>query len=185
MGYKIKLFVLLSILVFAVSGFYYLMGGEKKPKKELVEVLRQRVSSKKEPVYLYFADKRSTFLVAEETFLSHPKEPASFGKLIIKTLIDGSISNRESTLPKDTKLRTLFVDQDGTAYVDFAGSIKEIMKTGCYDEIIAVYSVVNSLVLNIPEIKRVKILIGGQESETLSGHLDLSQPFKANMYLVR
>lgn len=184
MGYKNKLFVLFSILILAVSGFYYLQAEEKKPEKD-VKVLRQTVASKKEPVYLYFADKRSIFLVAEETFISHPKDPVSFGKLIIKTLVDGSISNRERTLPKETRLRTLFVDQDGTAYVDFAGNIKEFMKTGCYDEIIAIYSIVNSLVLNVPEIKRVKILIGGQESETLSGHLDLSQPFKANMYLVR
>jgi hypothetical protein len=33
-----------------------------------------------------------------------------------------------------------------------------------------VYSIVNSLTYNLPEIRQVKILIGGAEVETLAGH---------------
>ncbi len=183
MKHRYKLFLLLAIIVLTVSGFYYFWEKENKPKE--IKTFKVNLTSEKEPVYLYFADKMSAFLVAEETFLSHSKEPVSFGKLIIKTLADGSIQNRNRTLPKETRLRSLFVGQDGTAFVDFSSNIKDVMKTGCYDEILAVYSVVNSLILNIPEIKKVRILIGGQESETFSGHLDLSQTFTANMYLVR
>jgi len=39
--------------------------------------------------------------------------------------------------------------------------------------------------LNIPEIHAVKILIGGRESMTLAGHIDLRFPLKANMLLIR
>ncbi len=39
------------------------------------------------------------------------------------------------------------------------------------------YSVVNSLAVNIPSVKKVKILIQGQEVETLDGHADLSGYF--------
>jgi hypothetical protein len=39
--------------------------------------------------------------------------------------------------------------------------------------------------LNIPEIDRVKILIGGGDTMTLAGHIDLRFPFKANMLMIR
>ena len=48
-----------------------------------------------------------------------------------------------------------------------------------------IWSIVNTLVLNVPEIEAVKILIGGGEAETLAGHIDLSRPLRANMPLVR
>lgn len=173
-------FYISAVLFLIVAGILFVSETFAEKKNQRGSDLKG-----KEPVYLYYADKNSRFLEAEEIYLSHSKDPVSFGKLIIKTLAEGSIQNRVGTLPENITLRALFVDRDGTCFVDFADSIKEVVKLGCYDEILAVYSIVNSLVTNIPEIKRVKILIGGQESETFCGHLDLSQPFKANMYLVR
>src|SRR5260370_33289534 len=41
----------------------------------------------------------------------------------------------------------------------------------------AVDSVTNTLAANVPQVRRLKILIHGQEVETLAGHLDLSQAF--------
>jgi hypothetical protein len=48
-----------------------------------------------------------------------------------------------------------------------------------------IFSIVNSLILNIPEVDAVKILIEGRESMTLAGHIDLRSSFKANLLLIR
>ena len=48
-----------------------------------------------------------------------------------------------------------------------------------------VFSVVNSLVLNMPDVDAVKILIDGREETTLVGHVDLRYPLTANMLLIR
>ena len=48
-----------------------------------------------------------------------------------------------------------------------------------------IYSLVNSIVLNLPEVNAVKILIDGQEELTLAGHIDLRDPFTANMLMIR
>ena len=40
----------------------------------------------------------------------------------------------------------------------------------------AYYGVVDSVLLNCPELKAVQVLFGGREIETLTGHLDLSKP---------
>ena len=44
---------------------------------------------------------------------------------------------------------------------------------------------VNSLVLNVPQIDRVQLLIDGNQAPTLAGHIDLQIPVKADMLLIR
>ncbi len=47
-----------------------------------------------------------------------------------------------------------------------------------------VYSLTNTLTVNIPAIKKVKILIGGKERESLKGHIGLKHPFTMNRELI-
>ena len=42
------------------------------------------------------------------------------------------------------------------------------------------YGVVDSIILNCPEVTAVQILFGGHEVPTLTGHLDLSRPLVLN-----
>jgi len=74
------------------------------------------------------------------------------------------------SIPKDTKLEGVFIDDTGTAYVDFSNSISANHPGGVLNEQATVYSIVNSLTYNLREIRQVKILIGGAEKETLAGH---------------
>ena len=58
----------------------------------------------------------------------------------------------------------------GMAYVDFSSTISANHPGGMVNEQATVYSIVNSLTYNLPEIRQVKILVGGAEKETLAGH---------------
>ena len=136
-------------------------------------------------IHLYFADKENSFLIAEKRLLIQPDDPAQMGKFIIESLIKGPKEGLMRTIPLDATLRALFVTEDKTAYADFSPVIREKHPGGCKSEIITIYSIVNSLILNIPEIDAVKILIDGRESMTLAGHIDLRFPLKADMLLVR
>ena len=55
---------------------------------------------------------------------------------------------------------------------------------GSLAEMNTVFSIVNSLTLNFPEIKRVQILIEDRAVETLNGHMDLSRPLRPDPTLV-
>ncbi len=136
-------------------------------------------------IHLYFANKENSFLIAEKRLLDRPDDPAKMGKLIIGSLIKGPKEGLMRTISSDTALRALFVTKDKTAYVDLTKAAREKHPGGCKSEIITIYSIVNSLILNIPEIDTVKILIDGRESMTLAGHIDLRFPLKADMLLVR
>jgi spore germination protein GerM len=87
-------------------------------------------------------------------------------------------------LPPTTRLRQVFVLEDGTAYLDFSPELRQGIGGGSEEEILAVYSIVNSVAINIPEIRRVGILINGRPVPTLNGHLDLRRPLRPDFKLI-
>jgi len=141
--------------------------------------------SNKSVVHLYFSDKDNSFLKAEARDLLHSDNSAEFGKNIVEALIEGPRTGLMRTIPANTALKAFYITRDGTAYVDMSEAIRDANPGGVKSELFTIYSMVNSLTLNIPEIDAVKILIGGKEAMTLDGHIDVRFPFKANMLLIR
>ncbi|OQY12195.1 MAG: hypothetical protein B6I31_03590 [Desulfobacteraceae bacterium 4572_19] len=152
--------------------------------------------AKKPFFYLYFGSQdfgnknftntENQFLHAVEQPLTHKKTPEELGQHIINALIEGpKTRNLIRTIPVGTKLRALYLTKKGEAFVDFNSAISNNHPGGIQTEILTIYSIVNSLILNIDQIKTVKILINGLESNTLAGHIDLRFPLTANMMIVR
>ena len=156
------------------------MGQVEQNKK-----ITEEEHSDRPIVHLYFSDKDNSFLKAETRDLFHPDNPAEFGKNIVEALIEGPRTGLMRTIPANTTLKAFYITKDGKAYVDISDTIRDAHPGGVKSELFTIYSVVNSLVLNIPEINAVKFLINGKESMTLNGHIDLRFPFKANMLLIR
>jgi len=178
------------IAIIALSAIYLIVHNRPKKSSRLNKVEKnvQNVNPQqldKNKAHLYFVDKDNSFLIAEERTISQSPDPAEFGKTIIEALIKGPLEGLMQTIPVGTTLSALYVTQDGTAYIDLTEEIKEHHPGGIKTELITIYSIVNSLTLNISGINAVKILIGGHESMTLAGHIDLRFPLKANMLLIR
>ncbi len=178
------------IPIIALSAIYLIVHNrpEKSPRLNELEKNVQNVNPQqfdKKKVHLYFADKGNSFLIAEERTISQPSDPAELGKTIIEALIKGPLEGLMRTIPVGTTLSAFYLTQDGTAYIDLTEEVKERHPGGIKTELITIYSIVNSLTLNIAGIDAVKILIGGHESMTLAGHIDLRFPIKANMLLIR
>jgi len=135
---------------------------------------------------LYFAHKQNPYLVTEERRFrfSNNNDLETLGREILEALIEGSQKGLMRTVPADTKINAIYISNDSVAYVDLSEKVKENHPGGCQMEFLTIYSIVNSLVLNIPQIESVKILIGGRESTSLAGHIDLRFPLKANLLLI-
>jgi len=69
---------------------------------------------------------------------------------------------------------------DGTAVADFSEALATAIPSGIQSEQLAVDSITRTLQANVPQVQRLRILIHGQEVDTLAGHLDLTQPFQVN-----
>ena len=85
-------------------------------------------------------------------------------------------------MPIGTKVLSLKIDKNGTAYADFS---KELAKKGqgSYGEMMLCYAITNTLT-EFKEIKRVQILVEGKKVITLSGHMDVEDPLERNKTLL-
>jgi spore germination protein GerM len=139
----------------------------------------------KAAVHLYFADRKTDFLRSEVRAIQMSGGRTDQIKRIIEALIAGPQSELMRTLPANTALRAVYWSENGTAIVDFTDTLVATHPGGCATELLTVFSIVNTLVLNLDEVRRVKILVGGRESATLAGHVDIRYPLQAEMLMVQ
>ena len=107
-------------------------------------------------------------------------DPVLRAKQVLNTLLAGPIDPEARTLPADAALLAFYLLPDGTGVADFSESMSTSIPSGIQSEQIAVDSITRTLEANVPQVQRLKILIHGQEMDTLAGHLDLTQTFLVN-----
>jgi hypothetical protein len=137
-------------------------------------------------VVLYFPSAQDEGLVPQESEIFETVSPADRAKQILSDLISGPpTEDALPSLPPGTRLRQVYVLESGVAWADFSEALASGLGGGSSQEILAIYSIVDSLALNIPEIRRVGILIEGRPIRTLNGHLDLRRPLPPDRGLIR
>ena len=146
---------------------------------------KKKVVREKKMVTLYFSDSEGECLVGEKREILKKREAREEAEETITELIKGPKGKLIPTLPLRTKLLSLQLDERGLAKVNFNKALSKDHPGGSSAEIMTVYSIVNSLTLNFPQIRRVQILIEGEVGESIAGHLSLDQPVSPNLDLVR
>ena len=174
-----------ALLVAAGAGWFMAKQSAESPGIETRDAALQPGVPGKKLVHLYFGGLQGRFLRAEQRVMDLPEDPVRQGRLLVEALFSGPKTGGSRTFPKDTRLRSFFIAADGTAYVDIEKEALGRHPGGVETELLSIYSVVNTLVLNQETIRSVKLLIGGQEAATLAGHVDLRHAFKADMLWIR
>jgi Sporulation and spore germination len=104
-------------------------------------------------------------------------EPVLRAKQVLNTLLAGPVDSELRTLPPEAALLEFYLLPDGTGIADFSEALATATPSGIASEQLAIESIARTLEANVPQVKRLKILIHGQEVETLAGHLDLTRTF--------
>jgi hypothetical protein len=107
-------------------------------------------------------------------------DPVLRSKQVLNTLLAGPVDAELRTLPPDAVLLAFYLLPNGTAIADFSEALATATPSGIQSEQLAVDSLTRTLEANVPRVQRLKILIHGQEVETLAGHLDLTGTFLVN-----
>jgi hypothetical protein len=115
-----------------------------------------------------------------ETQLPLSADAAKRGRQVLDALIADAPSEEQRTLPEDATLLGFYILPDGTAIVDFSDALASETPSGIVSEEIAVESIARTIESNVAGVLRLKILIHGQEVETLAGHADLTGFFDLN-----
>ncbi|HTQ80570.1 MAG TPA: GerMN domain-containing protein [Thermoanaerobaculia bacterium] len=125
---------------------------------------------------LYFPADDS--LRIERRNLTATDDPKDRIKKIVQALLAGpTAAGLARPLPPGVELGAVALTADGTAYLDLRWAEHEEPPPGGSDaEMQTVYSLVDTVVANVPQIQRVALLWNGTQRETFSGHLDTSQP---------
>jgi len=127
----------------------------------------------KAKLFWAMADNQGT-LAPVEIELGLSADPVLRAKQVLDTLIAGPVDSDLRTLPSDAVLLEFYLMKDGTAIADFSEALATELPSGIQSEQLAVDSLARTLEANVPQVRRMKILIHGQEVDTLAGHLDLT-----------
>ena len=80
-------------------------------------------------------------------------------------------------LPAGVEVGSVLLAIDGTVVLDLStGEGSARLAWGSKQELLSVYSLVNSVLANEPRARRVMLLWNGQQRPTFAGHVDLTRP---------
>jgi spore germination protein GerM len=177
-------------LVLVVLAVIFFTGGPGDKVKRVLDANAPRpaepggAEAAAKTVTLFFLDDGDDLLHKETREIAAGPTEAEEAERALAELIKGSEKGFVSPLPPQTRVRQVFVAPDGLATVDLSREVADGFAYGSTAELAAVYAVVDTLVFNFPQVKRVVILVEGVEKETLGGHVDLTRAFLPDYSIV-
>ena len=155
--------------------------SEEQARRELATPAPTNTSDAAVKVKMFWASDEDESALSPITIeLALASDPVLRAKQVLNTLLAGPVSSDLRTLPPDAALLAFYLLPDGTGIADFSEALATSTPSGIESEQLAVDSIARTLEANVPQVKRIKILIHGPEVETLAGHLDLTQMFIVN-----
>jgi hypothetical protein len=148
---------------------------EEQARRQIAQPQISTPSDVREKGRLFWASAASPDML-EPTDVELPlsADPAQRAKQLLAALIAQPPTEAQRTLPADAELLGFYLFPDGTAIADFSEALATKTPSGILSEKMAVDSILDTIAANVPAVQSLKILIHGQETETLAGHLDLT-----------
>ena len=166
--------VVVSIVLVAVVLSAWLIWkrvAEPVRREEVAEIEKTR------EVTLYFGSNDGSSLLAEYRQIGSSNRALDNVRRVIEELISGPGEGAVPTLPSSARLRGVFI-HDKTAYIDFSEDIVKDFSGGTAAEYMLVASLVQTVCANFDEVESVRVLVDGEEVDTIGGHLLISRPLR-------
>ena len=177
----IYILISLAVVLFVTSLIIYLSSSGTfkravEDKKKDAPVVAEE-APEMEKVKIFFLTNNSSLFSTKSFELEKKGDRTEFLKSYLQLMMTES-AKFISPLPEQTRLQSVFyIDDKQTAVLDFNEELMINFPGGSRGEIEFIYFFVNNLCYNFKEIRKVKILVAGNEYKTLSGHLDLENPY--------
>jgi hypothetical protein len=165
-------------LLLLVGGlaWWLLAGGEGRPRPGKTGV--EEAGGPGEPViFILYFPANGGGLGGERRELQVTESPRDRARKIVQALLAG---------PKGTGLYRPFPDEVRLGSVLLAGDVLYLdlsweghpdpPPSGSTEEMQRVYSLIDSVCLNVPQARRVVLLWNGFQHDSFAGHVDLSRP---------
>ena len=187
MSRRVKLAIVALVVAVLIGAFYFPKlrqrvlrmsrpaRTEEQTRREVIQPPIATPSDVKAKAKIFWASATAPGTL-EPVVLELPlsADPVQRSKQLIIALIADVPSPGQRTLPADVTLIEFYKLADGTAVADFSDALATATPSGILSEQMALDSIARTLAANVDSVRRLKVLIHGQEVETLAGHLDLT-----------
>ena len=151
---------------------------DEQARQEVMQIPISTPTDVKVKAQMYWLSATSPVSLEATTIeLPLSADPVERSKQLLVALIADAPTPNQRTLPPDAILLAFYLQPDGTGVADFSDALSAETPSGIQSEQLAVDSITQTLGANVNVVRQVKILIHGQDAETLAGHLDLSGLF--------
>jgi hypothetical protein len=163
-------------------GFYVWRMRSRVDRSEVSAVNTQPVappvSGSNEQVVLYVAYDDAGVLRPRPVRIPLPAGRQERAAEILRALLTLYLDKSSPhPLGPGSQIRDVYLVDPGLAVIDINAAFADGHRSGVLIEELTVVSLIQTLSANIPGITRVKILVEGNERDTLAGHADLSNFF--------
>jgi spore germination protein GerM len=133
------------------------------------------VAGPSERVTLYVAHDEDGTLRAESAQIPLPSGRQQRAEELLRALLSLYLEKTSPhVLGSGAEIRSVFLVDPGVAVIDLNSAFADTHRSGVLVEELTVTSLIHTISANTPGVLKVKILVDGQERDTLAGHADLS-----------
>ncbi len=175
-----------AVVILGLAGFWLVRragdSNRKAPASALpapAEIALPAAHEETWTARLYYPAANDLLMVQETPVRSASGARARAAGLLAVLLSAEPAAPRVPVFPIAVKLGKLLLLEDGTVIVDLrTDPIVEPPESGSTVEQLRVYAVVNTVLRNVEEAKRVVLLWNGVQRPSLAGHVDTGRPLR-------
>jgi spore germination protein GerM len=171
----------LAVLVFVVGLVVGYLNTADAPQPQPSAVETSAVTTRE--VILYFASVDGQSLVAETRDIAECQQDEDCLRDTVRALISGSQGDFAAILPTQVVLNDVSVE-GSLVNVDFSQDLISAHPGGTQSELLTIYGLADTLAVNFPHLRQMRVLVDGAPVATLKGHVDLRQPINPDFSLV-
>jgi hypothetical protein len=173
--------VAIAFVFFVTSLIIFLKSRSPgEPKTEPTRKIETQTETEQPPLLkvkiFYFTDK-SRYMQP----VNHELENSQVRSELYRRFIDLIIQEKEeyiTPVPQGLRLRSLYyIESKKLLVLDFNDTLITRFPAGSTSELEFIYFIVDNICFNFEEVQMVKFLVSGNEYNTISGHIDIENPF--------
>jgi hypothetical protein len=130
---------------------------------------------------LFYVSEDGTLLVPTTRSVLYGETMAAQARRLVEAQVADAPGGLANAIPKGTTVRAVYISNTREVYVDLGGTFSKLNNVGTIDEALAVYAIVNTVTVNLPDVIGVQILVDGKEVDSAAGHIDLRAPLAKDL----
>ncbi|MBI2683618.1 MAG: GerMN domain-containing protein [Acidobacteriales bacterium] len=168
------------LLIALLAGGVYMYELRRRDERNLLQSADARpvtapVAGPKVPVTLVVAFDDDGVLMRRQAEVALPDDPSGRAREVLRALLAEYLQHpAPHKVGEGADVDAVYLVEGGLCVVDMNAKFATGHPSGVLLEQFTVATMIETLAVNIPGVRRVKFLVEGKERETLAGHADLT-----------